>query len=410
MKLRKLFIFFEVVLFYVLALVISYFINPEDPLFVNNLGINLYMFLLMIISLFYGLWYGIIGILILIAFLFYYYSEISYIFVMLHLLVVLIGGVFYYFFNRKVEQVEEEKYFLADRLDTLIKNFFLLKLSYEQLEKNYLLKPYSLRDVLKDIREMIVHEFNVAISRLTTLLIDMFKIEEGNLYVKEKNNYKQVSFIGYPDELDLSDPLVKLAIESKDIVFVSKLEDMYARRETKYIAVIPVLDNFEKIIAIMTIKRMPFIHFNKDNVLTIALILSYFFDDYHLSNVISDKMIHVCDFEFNKELYKLSQIKQRFKKDSCIVVFDIRDKEFQEELVEFITQRIRSTDITCVNDKILVILPLTSINGAESFVERIKKDINETLPEEYAFKIAYHIVPIRKKHEETIKDLEGLLL
>ncbi|NPA51595.1 MAG: hypothetical protein GXO22_01740 [Aquificae bacterium] len=405
---RHLFLLFEAVIVYLLTLFVSYLLNPQDPLYIDKLGINVYLFVLLIVTLFYGIWYGFVGIIILYVFSYYYYSYVDYYFLLIHILLVLIAGIFYFFYIRRIENLEEEKYFLNDRFNSLAKNFYLLKIAYENLEKNYLLKPFSLRDLLRQIRNQILLDFGKSVSDLFSLIVNTFSIEEGSLYVKMNGDFKQVQFVGYPSELKLSDDLVKMAFDKKEIVFVS---DLRFRQKTDYLAVIPVLDEKDEIISVMIIKKMPFVKFNMDTVFSISLLLAYFFDDIHIKDKLKEVGLEhlFCDFDFHKELYKLSLIRKKYRKESTVVIIRITNSDLQDELKEVITRRARSTDIYCLNRFVIVILPLTAVSGAESFINRLKADISSLYPVEYVKSLDFSIVPIRKTYIDTIKNLQGLL-
>ncbi len=403
---RHIFIFFETLVIFLLALVVSYFINPQDPLFVKNLGINIYLFTLIVITLFYGIWYGLLGVVVLYIFLLYYYLKVDYNFFLVHVLFMLVSAVFHFIYTRKIEVLNEEKYFFNDKYNSLAKNFYLLKVAYENLEKNYLLKPFSVRDVLKDIRNYVLLDYDEAVSKLFSFIVETFSIEEGNLYVNKKGTFKQVQFIGYPLELDLKDELVRLAVERKEIVFISDPMDY---RKTKHIAVIPVVDEKDNIISILTINNMPFVKFNMDNILTISLFLSYFFHDINMKDYVQKFESAFCDFDFHKELYKLSLLRKKYKKESTVVVIDILNPDIKEQVNEIINKISRSTDIYCIEKLILVILPLTSISGAESYINRVKTYIANRYPSEYVENINFSVVPVRNTYDETIKDLQEFL-
>ncbi len=403
---KHLFILLEVLIVYILAFLAGYILNPHDPFSMKNMGINVYLFALIVVTLFHGIWYGLIGVFILYLLLYYYYPQVNYSFFLVHVLVVLICGVFYFFYNRKLEALSEEKYFLNDRFNSLAKNFYLLKISYENLERNYLLKPFSIRDLLKEIRSYVLFDFDKSVSRLFSLIVDTFSIEEGSLYIKKGNNFKQVQFVGYPSELDYSDQLVKTALEKKEIVVVS---DLHSDKKAGSIAVIPVVDNRGEIVSILSIKKMPFVKFNMDNILTISLLLSYFFDDVYIKDKLKPSDASFCDFDFHKELYKLANIRKNHKKESTVVIIEITNPEIKEEIKQIIDRRARSTDIYCMDRLILVILPLTSVSGAESYVSRLKTEIGFSYPSEYVDSINFSIIPVRKTYEQTLKDLQEFL-
>jgi hypothetical protein len=74
----------------------------------------------------------------------------------------------------------------------------LLKISHDQLEKQYIIKPISIREIIYQIKQKIISNFEEKeiFNMLMNLLLQSLNIEKAAfVYVDlEKNNFKIISF------------------------------------------------------------------------------------------------------------------------------------------------------------------------------------------------------------------------
>jgi len=74
----------------------------------------------------------------------------------------------------------------------------LLKISHDQLEKQYIIKPISIREIIYQIKQKIISNFEEKeiFNMLMNLLLQSFNIEKAAfVYIDlEKNNFKIISF------------------------------------------------------------------------------------------------------------------------------------------------------------------------------------------------------------------------
>ncbi|SNR62648.1 PelD GGDEF domain-containing protein [Desulfurobacterium atlanticum] len=403
------FVIAEAIVFAVILAGIGFYTSSKDPLFIHS-SVNPFVILSLSLTLFYGLLGGLIFIAASIPAFYFLYHIFPVNFLLWDLLLVLIAGEFFFYWKKKIQLAEEENIYFKDKLRKQINDFILLKLSHDQLERHYLIKPVSIRSVLEQIRNEIVKDKRTASNKLMNLINEAFNVEEGNLYLKEKNWFKEVGYIGTSAELDTEDPLVKEALESGKTVFISSKSE-----NTKYLAIIPIFDNRneDEIVALFAVRKIPFRYLNADNILSINVALIWFFAELKKSES-ATKVIEEIPYlplEFAAEIETLRKMNIKFGIDSYIVVFKI-DREFSD-LVDFIHRRIRGIDVAFFKKEkntnkyfLFVLLPLSPLPSAEGFVNRVKKEIDRYIGEKAFQNLEVKLLKIDNYIVEHLKKFE----
>ncbi|GEM_PF-489610 len=366
--------YLETALFTVFAIAIGWYFSPEDPLLLQK-PFSYFIFVVTIITLFYGFSAAVIILSVMALAMLFFYESFHYEIFSLYILLAFVLSEFHFYWHRKLKEHEEINDFLNDRLEENAVNLFVIKTSHDQLEKNYILKPMSIRETLKEIKDLVRKDPKNAFEEFSKLLSRVCGIESGAFYIKEGSIYKKVSNIGNSAvELVLHDPLVENAIENKNANYlaVSNVE------HTRYTAVVPAVDTHGEIMGIFLVKEISFLNLNRDNMLTLALFLTYFINIYLNDKSFGDinkEYPEIPDF-FIKELQRLSLLNQKFKTESSLVVFEFPFFAENELLSTKIERSLRGMDIMyaqCDDSrcKIVTLLPLTSLLGADSFVNRI---------------------------------------
>ncbi|ACO03128.1 MAG TPA: hypothetical protein DEP48_00845 [Persephonella sp.] len=389
--------------------------NNDDPLFLNIGGnITYYIFVIILLTLYYGLLSGIVSMFVFGISAFFLYEQFPYETFFWYLLITFVLGEFFQYWNRRKERLEEENSFLKEKIEELGRNFFMLKISHDQIEKNYVLKPLSIRSVLRDIRMMILNK-EVDLFKNFLMLISRFtNIDGGALYINEDNGFKKVAQIGKGAELNRDDPLVKQAFIDKTSTYlaVNRLEGDV---KSEYLAVVPAVDINGNINGLLLITDMPFLSLNKDNLLTINVFLTYLFDEYNLAKGLEETVVKFPNIHlsFIKELRKLIHLKSKFGIESSIVVFFMLKQDFLDAAFTEIERGLRGFDISTrcsevEKEKLIILLPFTGDVAAVEFVNRIKEKIEDIFGEEVEGKIKSRILTVENDLEQTLTKVKEL--
>ncbi len=290
----------EVILFFAAIVVAGYFLNRHDPMGIKGMT-SYFLIFLTVITLFYGIAAGIISLILSLPILIYFYRPFPMHFFLFHLLMVLILGEFYFYWNRNIKKAEEKSEYVEEKFNELRKNFYFLKLSFDQIEKSYVTKPVTVRGMIQDIKKLFASG-EKPYGEMINMASQLFKIERASLFIKSKSGgeYEDVGDIGEPVKLDLNDYLVEESFREKTLTYLPSILKNDKESHSEYLAVIPVF-NSDIAEAVFVIKDIAFIEYNKENLLLVYLFMFYFFENVKsvsgLSNNIK-KYIKILDIDF----------------------------------------------------------------------------------------------------------------
>ena len=375
--------FIETVLIFIVLTIFNYIFDPKNIFYPDHI-VNIYLYILIIIALFYGIVDGIVFYFLYFGVIYLYYHKFyieksSHYFIFL-----IIFSEFMYYWNKKINKLTEENNYLKNRIEELGSAYYILKISHDELEKHYILKPYSIREILREIRNLVYKNSKESIKTFLHLLKKLFNIEKGALFLKEGDKFILKDYIGENIELKKEDTLIKNALQYQTTTYISSIHNS----KSNFLAVIPILDLNKNFRGVFIIKEMPFFSLTKDNLITIELFLTYFIN---LLQTIKQYKEYKNPF-FIKEILSLQRLSKKFDIDNYLIIF------FTKNELEIITiqNKLRGADISYqYNNKLFVILPMTPISGVIKFCDKIKKDIN----------IDYKIVNLAKASLEEIKKM-----
>ena len=346
-------ILLELVLIAIITLASSYFFDKKFFLF--DKSFNYHYVIVMIIALYYGLASGFFLATLLSFAGFALYGIFPFYFFIHAVLIALIAGEFNFYFKIHLDELEAEVAYLEDKLKQIGKATIFTKLSHDNLEKNYLSKPYTLRRIVISLSK------REKIEDFLKFLANQFHIDKFALVYKERVYFYNL------DNIDFDDELIEYMKKKEEIV--------YTNEKSKYLAVIPIdnVDNF------IVIKEMPFIHFNIENLMAIQFSTEYFFLKLKEKEILKEfKGSKYCEYFSCKsvaEIYRLIELHKKSNTHSSIVLFDI-DKFHSEKFENFLNRSLRVLDFFDVvkfkdSNLFLVVLPFTSKEGGLFFVERV---------------------------------------
>ncbi len=395
--------FLEIFIFFLFYILIGFLYNKTDPLLIQ-FKFSPLIILLLFITLFYGLVEGILIWTFVILVEYLLYKKVFVFESLWFLSLVLVAGYFKYHWQMYIEKLEVERDHYKSEIDKMRKMLYLTKLSHDQLEFNYLTKPYSLRNLLKEIGKILLkNDLNTIFNYISTILTQNFKIYKALLVEYHNNKFYPLSKIGISSvKLDKETVrLLKRAIDSEKIYYLPlknwKL-DLIHNETPKYLAIIPI--KTEKKTYLLIIEDMNFLFFNEDTLTSLYILLSYIFEDIDLRDEILNTFQNLsCSFEFLKELYKMYKLYTKTKVISSLAIFKY-DGEIPDDIIKRLEFDVRFLDKFCIlktQKLIIFLLPFTDYTGAEGFVKRILKKYKN-----------FSLVDIREINNNTIKELNKL--
>ncbi|MGC9351767.1 MAG: hypothetical protein ACP5D3_07235, partial [Sulfurovum sp.] len=129
---------------------IGYLINPEDVCLLDY-KVPYLVILLAVITLFHGFENGVFAVSIISFAIWIFYPSFQYVDFLIALLMTLIFSLFHYIWTSKIKKAQVEASYKSEKLSELSRAFYTLKISHDQLEKSYIIKPMSIRNSIKHI-------------------------------------------------------------------------------------------------------------------------------------------------------------------------------------------------------------------------------------------------------------------
>ncbi len=385
----------EALIISIIFITIGYAINSHDPCFIDN-KINIALFVITVLTLFFG-FAGLISFLIVYISAFFLFYETFALYKMLELLMLgLILYLFHYLWETKTQEEHIKNRYLTQRLEENTNAFYTLKTSYDQLEKSHITKPFGLFESLEKIINITRENPNRAELEFLKFLKQLYQVRKSFLLYYKKGKIEKLSQLEKNDIFE-NDILIKRAILKMTPVYV----DFNEKTDTKYLAVIPVATPDE--IALLVIEEISFNAFNKEVLLQICVIFTYFVQSVQKERFME---FHQCrrpyfNDDFTFELCKLQNIKDLYNISSSALSLKSTDLKYMTKLLSIIQKEKRALDLIqtlTVNKKryvIIIVFVFSDRLAAEKFLSRVKKIMKEekdysthAQPEDFEYKIA----------------------
>lgn len=393
----------------------GYLINDKDPCLLGYKVPYLVM-LLAIITLFHGFENGIFAVSIISFTMWIFYPTFQYVDFLVALLMTLIFSQFHYYWISRIKAAEVDANFKSEKLSELSRAFYTLKISHDQLEKNYVIKPMSIRNSINRIiasNEQVLldpeieDKENEYFKNFLDLIQKSFSMNSGLiLYRKEgsKTNLftKQntVAIATYETkDLDveelLSNYLIDKAIARKSPIYVSDDTGEPSINSdilnNKYIAAIPSVINGQ-VVSILVIESMPFMFFNRENLTSITILHEYFSIENRKASVSYSlegfDMIEDHDFKF--EIARLKNLNKEYSVNSVVLVLRINNELQTARVYQKVEKMLRSLDmLTLVENQeyyyITLLLPLHDSAAAIGLLKRLQFILKEEKDQEFDY-------------------------
>jgi len=389
---------FEVIGITIIINIIGYFVDAKDPLLIHY-NFSFLILWLAIITLFYGLTMGLVmWIVFAIVSSFLYSDDNIFIFTLLeNLFFVFLFGLFFSNLHNETNKYKIKTQYLQLRLKELTNAFFTLKISHDKLESIYIIQPASIRFVISEILEATEHSTPEQSAENTLkILKKFFGVNSAVICRVKKNSLRQqFATIGDIDSKPSnSDKLIYESIIQKRAMYLDDLDD---REQTEYIYAVPFLDKRDSIVAMLIIKDIPFLFYNKDTILKISVSFNYIWTEYkkraslkrlEQRRAILNKDVNRSNrqdiVDFKIEVERLTNILDGYNIDSRIYSIytknkylnkEIKDFLYQNELFEILDQYI---SIKCGNNYVhFILFPFVSLPSLHATAKSLDEELDE---------------------------------
>jgi len=354
---------------------LSFWLHGSDPLFVHS-HLPLMLIPLAVVTLYFGYAGGLPFLALLGAGMWYGYETFALKPFLVYAVMTLLMAEFHSYWQRRIEQLESKGDYMRRKFSEMTSAFYMLKISHDQLEKNYVIKPMSLRNAIGEIRNKLAQEPQESFAQLLSLFEKNFSVQSAVIAWKEEDGALHIKAATQDLFFERDDPMVQEALERKEPVYVSGDVDTGSR----YIAVLPALVE-DEVKGLLCIGKMPFLSFNKDTLVSLTVLLEYFGFELlrarwlrRFGNRI-EQVSSAMSFEFQR----LEKIEKTYGLESSVIAFNCQNDLSHTLLRQHIEKGLRALDMMDVVETkergkvILVLLPFSGQAMVEGYLSRLKK-------------------------------------
>lgn len=375
----------EVVLLSLVAIGLSFWIHPQDPLALQS-GFPWAWLAPVLLALRYGMLVGLVSAaLLMIGWLLIGHrgtlpDPMPTSMLLGALILTMICGEFSGMWRNRHRRQSELNQYLDQRLEELTRQHYLLKLSHDRLEQNLISRPYTLRGALAELRGQLRQandqESLPGAVDFLALLAAHCQLTTAGLYPAKNGELTQqpVAHCGEAADLSLTDSLVTYALQQRTLVHINKdagTDDL----PSHYLVAAPIYRDGE-LAGLLAITHMPFFAFHHDTLQTLAALLSYYADTF-TSTQAHQALEHYpdCPPEFAENLARLGRVQQDSGVKSHLATLrfpaDARGADIRHRMM----RTKRELDFYWLHDGaaplLIALFPLTDDEGMQGYLARV---------------------------------------
>ncbi|WP_439862370.1 PelD GGDEF domain-containing protein [Pseudomonas sp. MBLB4136] len=389
----------ETLLLSALAIGLGFWLSPEDPLMVEA-AFPWVIMAPLLLGMRYGFMNGLASaaMLVLALFLCRAYGEALYqdmpaSFIVGVLISGMLVGEFRDIWERRLERLDLANDYRQLRLDEFTRAHYILRISHDRLEQRVAGTDQSLRSSLLGLRSQLRalprgDDALVALAGSILSLLAMYgSFRVAGLYrvgARGRIDAEALSSIGEVSALRHDDLLVRLCLKRGELVSVREalLERGEHRQHSLYQACIPLVDTEGRVLAILAVEQMPFFAFN-ERTLSLLMILAGHIADLLLSDPLALQLPDSDAQAFSQNLKRSLIDAEQHSLEAYLYAFELEPAAHHDELLRLIEGSQRGLDLQLKltnqrgNTCVLVLLPLTSAEGAEGYLLRLNSLLRE---------------------------------
>ncbi len=408
----------ETVAVLVVAIGLSALLRPLDPLWTAAAFPWLWL-LVALLALRYGSTHGVVGMALALGAWFLLdalrgpLGEFPRASFLGGLVLALVAGAYADRWMAQLSQGQAVNAYLDERLQVLTHHHFLLSVSHDRLEQELLTRPFTLRETLYTLRQLIKPGTSSdplpAADWLLQMLARTCRIESAAVFQVQALRVLQRpaatlgsfgSSSGAAVEtgtgdlrgefnaqalLDLDDPMLLAALESGQLMHVQSEPFVDADAPSRYVICAPLAAADGRTYGVLVVERIAFTALTLENLQFITVLLAYYADSLDPEQQTAPLLTAFsrCPPEFALELARAQRLLTTAFLRSSLVAFRLpADAARAEDLAQRLQRLGRNLDVNWLHVEsgkrvLLVLLPLTDATGLAGYAERIERQWRE---------------------------------
>lgn len=372
----------EVVLLPAIFLVIGYWFSPQDPLWVTS-EFPWSLLAPVLIALRYGALAGLGSTVVLLAGWFFLFTDELHAFPQIYflggLVAALLAGEFSSLWRAQIRRAEMMQHYQEQRLEHLVRQYYLLRLSHDRLEQELIGRPMAMRDALQKLQSSASSDH--APEQLLQLLAQYCQINVASLHAIHQDQIQTLAIaqLGTPRTLDLHDPLILQALKAQTLCHVTQTTSQ--QHKSRYLIAAPLLDLAGTPYALLVVEEMPFFALQTENLQALKLLLKYYTDGMS-AQALAHPLLEAfpqCPEPFAVEMQRLAHMFNESGVHSVLVALEFSSDAVSHQLPEQIVRMKRMLDEYWLMEPrqgrqmLAVLMPLSNAATAEGFIDRLER-------------------------------------
>lgn len=293
------------------------------------------------------------------------------------LITVMLVGEFSSLWRARTRRAEAVQHYLDQKLEHLIRQYYLLRLSHDRLEQELIGRPMSMRDALKNLHGLGASAADA--QALLRLLAQYCQIGSAALYNVRDDVVQApaLASVGAPTSLDPQDSLVQRALETRTLCHV--VQATVNQEATRYLVAAPLLDIGGEVHGLLLIDDLPFFALQDESLQTVNLLLGYYTDGLSM-HTLADPMrrqVPDCPAEFAFELQRLWRMHQSTRVPSIVVALQFNSSAVEQDLPQQLLRLKRLMDESWLiegpqRQVLAMLMPLGDMSTADGYIARLE--------------------------------------
>lgn len=332
------------------------------------------------------------------------------------LILVMLVGEFSSLWQARARRAETLQLYLDQRLEHLVRQHYLLRLSHDRLEQELIGRPMSMRDALSGLREAGRSEDHNP-QALLRLLAQYCQLECAAIHpvIDGQVTTQACVAIGSYGEPLADDPLVRQALQTHRLCHISQMGQ--GAQDTRYLVAAPLLDLAGEMYGLLVVQEMPFFALQEENLQSLQLLLGYYTDGLSMDTLASPlvQQFPGCPPLFAFELQRLAHIQASTHVASVIVALECQPRALEQNLPAQMERLKRELDETWLinapkRQLLAVLMPLGNATTAQGYILRLESWMQQKSQQSLAQAgIFPHVVPLDGVRPElTLQRLQGI--
>lgn len=341
------------------------------------------------------------------------------------LLISMVAGEFSDMWTRRLRRLHVVNEYRRERLDEFTRAYHLLKISHDRLEQQVVGSPQTLRGALMQLRHNLIESGSettdlVSLSDLITGIFSTYGwIRVAALHRVRRDRdivSPPMATIGDAPEVDPKSPMIQKALESRQLVTISKDDESKPRELSDPLVAVPLQDVEGRLWAVFIVCEMPFIAFHEQHLRILAVLAG------HMADLFAQAEAHEVGRNVEGHAFKLRAHRswedaRQHNIPGMLVGVRCSPVASQLGIVDTILARrrgldqdwiIQSDDGTAV---ILLVMPLTDMAGFQGFLHRLEGIVGEKTTQsldEVGVRATPYAITGRKPIDRQIAELRKL--